>query len=522
MTDQTSPLRVQFSGMAYGGDAVGRDPDGRAVFAWPGIEGETADVAITEARNTFSRGLVVAIEEPSPSRVMPPCPYFGSCGGCQWQHIDYQAQLRFKSEILASQLSRIGGIADPGAVLRPPIGSPVEFGYRNSSHFAVDPLSGKVAYFRRDTHSLIPVDECPISNAGINAAIPLVNSVIASTRVPVEQEDARGLLRLWKVTIRFSEAAGQTVVIFHSRLPRTAKGAMPRKKGRGTTQAAPIERPDGGPSAEPSPEASPAIVLQRREVRRALAALADRLAATQPLVIIEVMEDGTTNALGETRAASSGGVEAHADAVSGSLLGPGRREQEPAERLPLGAWVEQLGGRHYWIPPLAFFQVNTAAAELMLAEVREHMPATVGLLLDAHAGVGTFAAAFARTAARVIAFEVDSSAVLGARWTARAHQFSNVEFRVGKAEALVTRLRSDEQPDVVVLDPPRSGCHPALLAELARRKVPRIIYVSCDPSTLARDVKLLSNTYELASARALDMFPQTYHIETVARLDLKV
>src|SRR5262249_23931147 len=95
----------------------------------------------------------------------------------------------------------------------------------------------------------------------------------------------------------------------------------------------------------------------------------------------------------------------------------------------------------------------------------------------------------------------------------------NVEFRQGRAETLLTRLRRDEQPDLILLDPPRSGCHPDLLTEIARRQIPRVIYVSCDPSTLARDIKLLAPNYSLTSARVVDMFPQTFHLETVAVLD---
>src|SRR5262245_26419420 len=124
--------------MAYGGDAVGREDErGLAVFAWPGIEGERARVRVTARRPNLLRGAVEEVLEPSPLRVEPPCPYFGSCGGCQWQHIAYEGQVRFKHNILRSQLARIAGIADPDGILETPIASPRPFGYRNTSHFAV-------------------------------------------------------------------------------------------------------------------------------------------------------------------------------------------------------------------------------------------------------------------------------------------------------------------------------------------------------------------------------------------------
>jgi 23S rRNA (uracil1939-C5)-methyltransferase len=141
--------------------------------------------------------------------------------------------------------------------------------------------------------------------------------------------------------------------------------------------------------------------------------------------------------------------------------------------------------------------------------------------VDAHAGVGTFALAFAERAGRVLAFDTSHAAVSSGRWSASSLHMNNVDFRVGRAEALLSRLPAGERPDAIIFDPPRSGCHPALLEEVARRRIARIVYVSCDPSTLARDIRALSSTYTLTSARVIDMFPQTFHLETVAVLDVK-
>jgi 23S rRNA (uracil1939-C5)-methyltransferase len=116
-------------------------------------------------------------------------------------------------------------------------------------------------------------------------------------------------------------------------------------------------------------------------------------------------------------------------------------------------------------------------------------------------------------------FETSNAAIASGRWTALASDVNNVEFQHGKAETLLSRLPAGEKPDLVVLDPPRTGCHPDLLKEIDARQVPLIIYVSCDPSTLARDIKLLSPSYSVTSARLVDMFPQTFHIEAVAVLE---
>jgi 23S rRNA (uracil1939-C5)-methyltransferase len=148
------------------------------------------------------------------------------------------------------------------------------------------------------------------------------------------------------------------------------------------------------------------------------------------------------------------------------------------------------------------------------------VPGKVGLLVDAHAGVGLFAISLHERATEAICFEPNSAAIVAGRWTAVASNAVNVAFRQGRAETLLARMPHAQQPDLILLDPPRSGCHPDLLAEITRRRIPRIVYVSCDPSTLARDIKSLSGSYALSSARLVDMFPQTFHLETVAVLDL--
>ncbi|HET9493581.1 MAG TPA: class I SAM-dependent RNA methyltransferase [Chloroflexia bacterium] len=516
MNERQAPARVRFTGMAYGGDAVGRDPEsGIAVFGWPAIEGETAVLDIVSRGKSHLRGVVTSLEEAAPSRRVPPCPYFGACGGCQWQHIAYEQQVAFKHDILRSQLARLGGIADPDAILREPVGSPAPYGYRNTSHFALSVESRTVGYHRRDSHGIIPVLECPISSPGINAVLPFVNSVLAMAVGPGEPAPERGAMQVWKVSVRASDATGHTLLVFHSR-SRTA----PTRSQRGRHR--PVERPEQGPTDVGADGDSTPILLTRREVRRAVAAesQAGGLLADRALIAVEVMDDGTVNRLGETRSASSAAGDALADVLGGSQIGQGVMRTAQEGGPPLGAWVERLAGRHYWVAPDAFFQANTPVAERMLAEVIEHVGARGGAMIDAHAGVGTFSIAIAEQAAHVYAFETDSAAVHSARWNASAHNLRTVSVQQGRAEQLLPRLAWSVKLELALLDPPRAGCHPALLTELGKREVPRIIYVSCDPSTLARDIKVLAPKYRLVSARMFDMFPQTYHIETVAVLDL--
>jgi 23S rRNA (uracil1939-C5)-methyltransferase len=521
-TEPSGSLRVTFTGMAYGGDAVGRDPDTDiAVFAWPAMAGEEAEVSVTSRRSNLLRGAVTEIITPSPLRTAAPCPYFGECGGCQWQHIEYEGQLRFKHEILRDQLARFGGVQGVEGLLREPLASPSQFSYRNTSHFALEPASHSLGYFRRESHSVLAVDSCPISSEGINALIPLVNRALGLA-VPPEtwQREPKGIMSVWNVSIRSSDATGHAVVVLHSRSAKARTNARSHRglRGHQTTTS----RPDVGPVDLPA-EVRATLHLPRREVRRFFSSAAAERGEDWPksLAVVEVMDDGTVNLLWESRGASSLATEAKAEALSGVSLSASAAHgqgQSGLERAPLGGWVERLGDLLYWVAPDAFFQVNTAAAELLLTEVGQHVPSGLGLLVDAHSGVGTFALALAGRAQRVLGFETDQSAVASARWTAGVHRIANTEFRQGQAEVLMQRLPPDDVPDVVILDPPRAGCHPQLLAEITRRRPQRLVYISCDPSTLSRDIKALSGSYALTSARVIDMFPQTYHLETVAVL----
>lgn len=513
-------MRVRLTDMAYGGDAVGRDPDsGLAVFAWPGISGEEVAVDVNFRRPNLERGVITEVYEASQLRTEPPCPYFGACGGCQWQHIDYEGQVRFKQGILAAQLSRMGGIADPQALMQPPVQSPGTFRYRNTSHFAIHPQTRKLAYFKRNSHDLIAVDECPISNDGINLLIPRLNAFLTQSATSEElQMEPRGVMRVWKIAIRHSEATGQAVVVFHTRSSGTA---TPGPRSAQSRRRHTTGRPDEGPNMDENPEANPVFLLRRRDVKRALELFApgDAEGGQAALTVVEVMDDGTVNLLAATREAAAVTAEAVADTLTGAYVGDRGHGSDIGRAMPpLGAWFERLGGHNYWVAPDAFFQVNTGGAEAMMAEVLAALPDSIDLLLDAHAGVGTFALAAAGRAKMVVGFEMSGPAVASARWTAMVSSVSNAEFRQGRSEVLIRHLPEDRRPDAVVLDPPRAGCNPLLLREIMRREVPHIVYVSCDPGTLARDVKLLSAQYSLASTRVIDMFPQTYHIESVSVL----
>ncbi|MFL5694404.1 MAG: class I SAM-dependent RNA methyltransferase [Ktedonobacteraceae bacterium] len=352
---------------------------------------------------------ITEVHEPSPLRVQAPCPVFGTCGGCQLQHMQYEAQLAWKRSVVEQLLQEIGGFTNPPLLPTVPCAYP--WHYRNHMRFSVN-RSGQAGLTARGSHRVLPLESCPIAHEYINTALDVLN----------QQDNPRP-----QVLIRCGSATRQ-------------------------------------------------MLLQP---------------AQQPEVIEQL---------------AAAGLDVRADTME-----------------------EILAGETFRIRPSSFFQTNTAQAEKMArmvlngllnsdlnaAETNSIHPLTV---VDAYCGVGTFALMLARHVAKVIAIEESASAIKDARWNLR--EVNNVEILKGKVEELLPALA--ERLDGLVIDPPRAGCQQVVLDALVQHPVARVVYVSCDPSTLARDLHILCHqhpTYHLYSVQPLDMFPQTAHIECVAVLE---
>lgn len=344
------------------------------------------------------------IHQPSPLRTQAPCPVFGTCGGCQLQHMRYEAQLEWKWSIVRQLLQEIGGFADPPLLETVPCDDP--WHYRNHMRFSVN-RDGQPGLTARGTHRVLPLTSCPIAHEQINRTLSVLSQV-ANARP--------------QVLIRCGAASGQVLIQPH-----------------------------------PMPE------------------VAQQLAAFGLDLRSETME-------------------------------------------------EVLGGETFRIRPSSFFQTNTAQAEKMVQMVLHGVLGYVPnvpmkrTVADAYCGVGTFALLLARYVSKVIAIEESASAIKDAQWN--LHNVNNVEILKGKTEDLLPGLAA--LLDGLVLDPPRAGCQRVVLDALIEHPIIRIVYVSCDPATLARDLNVLCHrhsTYRLCSVQPLDMFPQTVHIECVAVLE---
>jgi 23S rRNA (uracil1939-C5)-methyltransferase len=407
-------VRMHLDDLSYFAEGVGRVDD-EVYFVAFGLPGEDVVAEVHEARKKFRRSRVIDVLRPSPDRVAPPCQYFGTCGGCQSQHIAYASQLAFKRRAVEEQLRRIGGFESPPVL--DTIGSPNPWNYRNHVRFSTR-RDGSLGFTLRQSRWVLPVDLCVI-------ALPQINDALATL-----QGHGAGL---HQVAVRYS--------------PRT-----------------------------------------------------DQMLISPRIPAVTDLETGQ------------------------------------------GFLEEEILGRRFRISPSSFFQVNTRPDERVLpdtiragwlaertgawsqAEILALLvldlvePTGREFVVDAYGGVGTFALLLAERVGRVLGIEESRSAILNARHNATG--VDNVEFVEQKTEIALPVLT--DRPDAVVLDPARAGCAPPVLDALLDLHPERIVYVSCDPATLARDLRRLADGgYDVRSVQPVDMFPQTYHVETVTLLTLR-
>ncbi|GAA1742822.1 class I SAM-dependent RNA methyltransferase [Nonomuraea bangladeshensis] len=386
------------------------------MFVRHALPGERVVAEVTEESAKFLRADAVKILEPSPDRVVPPCPYAGPgrCGGCDWQHATLDAQRRLKAQVVAEQLQRLAGIEREVVVEEVP-GAEDGLGWRTRVQFAALP-GGELGFRRHRSHDIEPVDACLIAH-------PEVEAVAAEAHA-------------------WPGAAGVEVIAS-----------------------------SGGERA----------VVVRPRPRRSV---------TVPDL----------------------------DAPASILLDQGKGRTEP--RRGSGVLHEQVGERGFRVMGSGFWQVHPGAAETLLDAVLAYAAPEPGeWALDLYCGVGLFAAGLAEAVGpegAVFGLESEAAAVRDARANLRDLPQARVER--GRVEEALDRFQI-ERADLVVVDPPRAGLGREVVERVAALEATRIVYVSCDPATFARDLKWLAERgYVLSDLRAFDAFPMTHHVECVGLL----
>ena len=408
-----------------GGAGMARRSDGSVGFAKGALPGERIAVERSTRKKGYAQALAYEVLEASSERVTPDCPNFASCGGCDWLHLAYDAQVSHKASLLRDALTRTGGFRELPEVRVTP--SPRPNGYRSRVRVHIDER-GRFGFFAAESHRLVEIEHCP-------AALPELNRALA-TFAEVARRFPKLLALFEQVELRVAPQA-----------PSAALRFSPR-----------------GDARTSATEAEPLLRALRSEFSLAVAGL----------------------------------------------------EPDFVQRWPLSASLELD------VPPDAFVQVNWDVNLLIVAEIVEGARRRqVRRFLDLYAGAGNFTLALAAAGFSGVSVEGHQSAALSARRSLEARGFANVEVRADDVRAVLPTLGTAVEPfDLVVLDPPRAGAAEILtsLVELAPRA---IAYCSCDPVTLARDLRtLVARGYTLEAVSGFDMFPGTHHLEALAWLSL--
>lgn len=396
--------------LTYGGDAMGRLEDGRAVFIPFGLPGERVRVRLTEEKRNFARGELVEILEASPHRIAPRCIHFGECGGCHYQNLSYEDQVQAKQEILRDQLTRIGKIENPP--VQDMVPSPSPWNYRNHVQFHLT-QQGKLGYVRAVSPSVFAVRECHLPEGAINEFWPQLEF---EAETDIERVSTR------------SGLDEELMLVLESESP------------------------------EP-PE----------------------LEIEAGISITHVFEENTV-------------VIAGNDNLTIRVL-----------------------DRDFRVSAASFFQVNTAMAAKMVEHILTHLPVSqTDTVLDVYCGAGLFSAFLAPACERLIGIESSPSACED--FAFNLDEFENVELYEGLAQEILPGLVGRiSNPTCVLVDPPRAGLDKNVVDGILELSPRRIVYVSCDPSTLARDAaRLINGGYKLKQVTPFDLFPQTFHIESIS------
>ena len=459
-------VRLEITDMTAEGMGVGKI-DGYALFVKDAIVGDVLDVRIVKVKKNYGYGRVEKIIRPSSDRVKPRCPIARQCGGCQIQELKYDVQLKLKQNKVRNNLIRIGGFT-PGqtdSVIEPMIGMDDPWRYRNKAQYPTgtdkegNPVAG---FYAGRTHSIIPCTDCVLLPEENSTILEIVLEHMKRHGITAyDENDGSGTVR--HVMIRKGFATGEIMVclvITHmgKRRAGEAGGVVPKQYITGQNE----------------------LIYKLCEI------------PGMKSVCVSVNNDNTNVIMGNETHTLYG-----SDMINDILL-----------------------GKRFEISPLSFYQVNPVQVEKLYGTAIEYAGLTGNEeVWDVCCGIGTISICMSDKAKCVHGLEIVPEAIEDAKRNAALNNADNVEFICAAAEEFLPAHKDRITADVVVLDPPRKGMDEAALLAIVDIKPDKIVYVSCDSATLARDLKYLTGYgYELKKVRCTDMFSQTVHIETVCLL----
>ena len=448
---------VEIEDIGVDGAGIGK-VDGYTLFVKDTVIGDVAEVRVMKAKKNYGYARLMKLLTPSPDRVAPRCAFARKCGGCQIQEMSYKKQLEFKQKKVRNNLERIGGFSPAllDSVMEPIVGMEEPFHYRNKAQFpfGTDKNGEPVAgFYAGRTHDIIANTDCPLGVPVNKEILELTLNFMKKYGIrSYDEKNGKGLIR--HTLIRYGFSTKEIMVCY-------------------------VVNGDAIPHAEE-------LILQLKKI------------PGMTSVTLSSNTDRTNVIMGSSYQVLWG-----------------------------QAFItDYIGGVKYRISPLSFYQVNPAQTEKLYSLALEYADLKgKETVWDLYCGIGTISLFLAQKARRVYGVEIVPQAIEDARNNAKINGITNTEFFVGKSEEILPEYyekyaqeHSGEQAhaDVIVVDPPRKGCEETLLRTMTEMQPEKIVYVSCDSATLARDLKVLCGRgYQMERVRAVDQFPMSVHVECV-------
>ena len=447
--------------VAAEGKAIAHTPEGQVVFVGFAVPGDVVNVRVVRKKKAWLEGQIIKIVKPSEQRLEPFCEHFTVCGGCRWQPLPYEIQLAAKQRQVYDQLTRIGHLEVPE--FRPILGSDKTRYYRNKLEFSA---SSKRWMTSEEIAAGVP------SGPGLGFHVgKYFDKVLDIERCHLQPEPTNAIRLFIK---KFCLENG---VSFYD-----------IRENRGQLRNMFVRTTDAG---------AVMVIVCFGEDFPLRAPLLDAVAKEFPQIrsLYYVINDKKNDTIGDQTCILHSG--------------------EPAI-------YEEMEGLRFKIGPKSFYQTNTGQALKLYSVTREFAALTGSeTVYDLYTGTGTIAQFVARRAKRVIGIEYVPEAIEDAKINAEGNGIDNCEFYAGDMKDILTPdfIAEHGRPDVIIVDPPRAGMHPDVVKTILQAAPERIVYVSCNPATQARDMEMMSGDYEITDVQPVDMFPHTFHVENVCRLE---
>lgn len=477
---------IEITGFAAEGKSLAR-VDEQVVFVPFVVPGDVVDLQVTKKKHSFMEAKAVRILRESGDRVKPKCRHFGVCGGCKWQCLDYNKQLEYKQQQVVDTLTRIGKVALPE--VSPIIGSPKIFGYRNKLEFS---FSNRRWLTEEEVGQDITYTQMNAVGFHIPGAFDKVLDIEECLLMPDIQNRVRNALRTYAIqhNITFFDLRAQTGLLRDMIFRSSNSNAACADGGKASNN-------DG--VADDCGELMLTLQFhittdeEQQQANEVMAFLAQTFPEITTLVWVNNLKCNDT----------IGDLELHTYKGSGFVY-------------------ERMEDLRFKVGPKSFYQTNNDQALRLYRQVREYAGLTGHeCVYDLYTGTGTIALFLARQARMVVGIEYVEDAIHDARINAEENHITNCQFYAGDMKDVLTDdfINAHGRPDVIITDPPRAGMHGDVVKTILRAAPKKVVYVSCNPATQARDLQLMDSDYRVVAYRPVDMFPHTHHVENVVLLE---